>query len=287
MWGQFTDLELYNNLGAIFAAPLFFFALLHPFKRESIAKFRWIVLMMWVTGALGMAIFGLSNRSIDPNQLHILFAPIMTAYGLAFLSILWSRLELPATGILMRYGHYVAVVIISSGPLIMSIPSDFRAGVMSTNRAKAVWPAYWPPALNDSLHNGTEETDVVFSDQPWAVAWYSDRISVWLPRKVEEFQDIKVLAEEQGLEVSGIVMSPSSFEDRPLYKPYPFGYNDEFAALMLDGVARGATTGGLRPAGLPMLTPVLAPVMSEFPVAVPLYTNRLTYYTRKSFIRNQ
>ena len=40
-----TD-QLYSNLGAILAAPLFFFSLFHPFKRESIAQFRWIILLM-------------------------------------------------------------------------------------------------------------------------------------------------------------------------------------------------------------------------------------------------
>ncbi len=102
--------ELYNNLGAILVAPLFFFALLHPFKRESIAKFRWIILLMWIMGTLGMAIFGLSDSNLAPNQLHILFSPIMTAYGLAFVSILWARIELPSrrrTNAIwpLRYSH--------------------------------------------------------------------------------------------------------------------------------------------------------------------------------------
>ena len=79
-----------------------FLALLHPFKRASIANFRWAILLMWISAALGMAFFGISKDPLDPNQLHLLFAPIMTAYGLAFISILWSRLEFVASTPILR-----------------------------------------------------------------------------------------------------------------------------------------------------------------------------------------
>ena len=81
--------NLSANFGSIVVAPLFFFALIHPFRRPPIARFRWVVLLMWLMGSFGMALFGLSDKATDPNQLHILFAPIMGAYGLAFVSILW------------------------------------------------------------------------------------------------------------------------------------------------------------------------------------------------------
>jgi len=134
-----------ENLGAILAAPLFFLALVHPFKRESIAKFRWIILLMWVMGTLGMALFGLSEKATDANQLHILFAPIMSAYGLAFLSILWSRIELPASSAVMRYGHFVLVIFISAGPLILSIQRAIQTSLAVGQNQRPVWPPYWPP----------------------------------------------------------------------------------------------------------------------------------------------
>lgn len=276
--------QLYNNLGAIVAAPLFFFALLHPFKREAIAKFRWIVLLMWVMGALGMAIFGLSTSATDPNQLHILFAPIMAAYGLAFISILWSRIELPAGSAFMRHGHFFIVVVLSAGPLILSIPVAFRQGIADKDQAKAVWPPYLPTIYSRTLHDATGEKDVIFSDQPEAVAWYADRISIWLPRKVEEFQDLEMMVEDQGLDTAGILVTPSSFANNPLYAPYPFHLVEDFAALMLDGAAGGAT-GSYGPIGLPMRTPALNTIMTTYPEMAPLYPNRITYYSKKR-IRN-
>lgn len=278
---------LYNNFGAILAAPVFFFALLHPFKRESIAKFRWIVLLMWVMGSLGMAIFGLSDDPTDSNQLHILFAPIMSAYGLAFLSILWSRLELPASSAFMRYGHFSIVVVISAGPLMLSIPNAIKIGLASKDTKRPVFPPYWPSALSRTLHDATEETDIIFSDQPWAVAWYADRRSIWLPRRMDEFEGLEELAKDQKLETSGILLSPISFMDNPLYRVSPFGAGEDFAALMLDGTAMGVTKDGLGPQGIRMSDPSLREVMSRYPEQRHLYPRRIIYYSKKPVIEAQ
>ncbi len=276
--------RLYNNFGAILSAPLFFFALLHPFKRESIAKFRWIVLLMWTMGALGMALYGLSEKSTDSNQLHILFAPIMAAYGLAFISILWSRLELPAGSPVVRYGHFAIVILISAGPLLLSIPNSIRAGLARKEAKSPIWPPYWPSGLSRTLHDATGESDIVFSDQPWAVAWYADRLSIWLPRKVGEFEYLEDLASDQKLNTAGILMSPTSFENNPLYTPAPFGSGEEFAALMLDGPSMLATKGGLGPGGLRLRDQTIAEVMARYPEVKQLFTGRLIYYSKEPII---
>ena len=263
-----TD-QLYSNLGAILAAPLFFFALLHPFKRESIAQFRWIILLMWFVGSIGMALFGLSAQSTDANQLHILFSPIITAYGLAFFSILWSRLEFTGNGGLMRYGHFVIVILVSAGPLIFSIPQAMQSGLVSDKQTRPVWPPYWPSILSRTLHEATGEQDIIFSDQPWAVAWYADRRSIWLPKKVSEFEKLEKLVKDQQFTSAGILMTPSSFKDNPLYKVGHFGGSEEFAALMLDGPSVGATAGGAR--GLRSQAPLLSSVLARYPESKHLF----------------
>ena len=276
---------LYNNLGAIIAAPLFFLALLHPFKRESIAKFRWIILIMWVMAALGMALFGLSKDPRDANQLHIIFAPIMSAYGLAFLSILWSRIDLPSSSAIMRYGHFVLVIILSAGPLLLTIPKAITQSLAIGKNQRPVWPPYWPPILSRTLHDATEDDEIIFSDQPWAVAWYADRISIWLPRRTDEFEALEQIAEDQKLETVGILMTPTSFENNPLYSPAPFGSREDFAALMLDGAAMGVTEGQLGTGGLRMRAPVLRKIMADYPHQRSLFPTRITYYSKKPLIQ--
>ena len=110
------SMDIIPLLGGIIVAPLFFLSLLHPFKRASISSFRWAILLMWILAAFGLAIFGISKDPLDPNQIHLLFAPIMTAYGLAFVSILWSRLEFVASTPMLRNVHYFLIVGICALP---------------------------------------------------------------------------------------------------------------------------------------------------------------------------
>ena len=48
------------------------------------------------------------------------------------------------------------------------------------------------------------------------MAWYADRISVWLPENLEQIEEIESLAESQGTPVSGILISPYSFNDEEI-----------------------------------------------------------------------
>lgn len=275
--------QLYNNLGAIIAAPMFFFALLHPFKRETISQFRWVILLMWVFGVLGMSIFGLSDKATDSNQLHILFAPIMTAYGLAFLSILWARIDLPTNSAFKKSGHFVIVVVLSAGPLILTIPRAIRTGLaIGKDTQRPVWPPYLPSALNKKLNNiVAEEGEIIFTDQPWAVAWYADRPAIWLPRKISEFQDIEELAKEQKMNVVGILVSPTSFANNPLYRPAAFGTKEDFAAFFLDGAANSVTNSAPNSKPLSSRSKPLQEITSNYRNVAVLVPYRLTLYTNK------
>ena len=193
---QATDIIPF--LGGIIVAPLFFISLLHPFKRASIANFRWAILLMWVTAALGLAFFGISKDPLDPNQLHLLFAPIMTAYGLAFISILWSRLEFVASTPILRNVHHFVIVGICALPLVLALPQKVRVGMHLRDRGGVPhWPPYYAPALNSKkagIKGWTNDKQVIFADQPWAVAWYADRISIWLPPTYAGFEKIETIA---------------------------------------------------------------------------------------------
>lgn len=221
-------------LGGIIVAPLFFVALLHPFKRASIANFRWALLIMFSISALGLAIYGISTDPLDPNQTHILFAPIMTAYGLAFLSILWSRIPTIASTPALHNVHHIVIIVICALPLIISMPQKVRIGMRLNDRGGVPhWPPYFAPALNLGLSKWLTDKQICFSDQPWAVAWYADRTSVWLPPSRLDFAEIESLAADLNTPVAGILISPSSHgsgnatEVAAKYK--------DFTSLVMDG----------------------------------------------------
>ena len=80
-------------LGGSIVAAAFFFSTLHRFRRPEIGLLRWFLLALWLGAVVGMALFGLDEeQGFSANQLHLLFVPIMTAYGLAWLLLQWSRL---------------------------------------------------------------------------------------------------------------------------------------------------------------------------------------------------
>ena len=246
---QATDIIPF--LGGIVVAPLFFIALLHPFKRASIASFRWAIFLMWVFAALGMAFFGVSKDALDPNQMHLLFAPIMTAYGIAFVSILWSRLEVVAATPLLRNVHLFVIVAICALPLALTLPRSVQNGLNSRDHGGLPhWPPYFAPVLNSKesgLKGWVKEKQIVFSDQPWAVAWYADRVSIWLPPKREGFEKLESIAADLQTPVAGIMISPSSHGSGNVIE-VAANYQD-FTSLVLNGRVLAATWP-IRPGGV-------------------------------------
>lgn len=222
-------------LGSIFAAPLFFLALLHSFKRLPIARFRWCILLMWVFAALGMSIFGVSSEGTHPNQIHILFAPLMTAYGLALISILWSRLEILMTVPLLANAHHYIIVLLSAAPLVLGSIDMVRFGLVRGNKGVPHWPPYYPAGLNIYFDQQevVKEDQIIVTDQPWAVAWYADRVAIWVPKKIRGFDALESTAANLKTPIVGILVTPSSHGTRSI-SDITRQYGD-FTSLLIDG----------------------------------------------------
>jgi hypothetical protein len=266
-------------LGGIVIAPLFFISLLHPFKRLAIAKFRWAILLMWVSAAFGLAIFGLSTDPLDPNQLHLLFAPIMMAYGLAFISVLWSRLEFVASTRLLQDFHHVVIIGICALPLVLSLPQKVRVGLQLRDRGGVPhWPPYYAPALNSQktgIKGWTTDKQIIFSDQPWAVAWYADRVSVWLPPTHEGFEKLEAIASDLQTPCAGILISPTSHGSGSLIK-IADQYKD-FTMMVLDGRAFFMNY----PSGVSLYDrdPKTQGIAKRYPYRQPLVGMDMVYYS--------
>lgn len=285
--------ELIPFLGGILAAPIFFVALLHPFKNPNIASFRWMIALMWLFAAIGMAIFGVkSSETLHPNQIHLLFAPVMAGYGLAFLSILWSRLEISSSAPFLRQAHLWAIVILSAAPLILSLPRDVKMYLSVSDKGGwPQWPPYYPLVLNRGVANWVDKTpgrqEIVISDQPWAVAWYADAPSVWLPKSIDDFRKLDAKTSDQGNRFSGILITPASRDSDP--SSTVASENPDFAPLILDG--RVAAITGPKP-GQPGFAiynraPSIADVASRFPNRYPLLGQEMIYYSEGQISGNK
>jgi len=277
---QLTDIIPF--LGGIVVAPFFFLCLLHPFKRESIANFRWAVLLMFIGNSLALSFFGVSRDPLDPNQLHILFAPIMTAYGLAFISILWTRLEIVTATPALRNVHYMIIIFICALPLILSLPQKVRVGMHLRDRGGVPhWPPYYAPALATGLNSVVPENQIIVSDQPWAVAWYADRKSIWLPPRRSNFEAHERIATDLRTPIHGILVTPSSHGEGSVSRV--IANHRDFSSLVLDGMVSRSTSMTTDPRhGMPIFNrdPKIEPIMRR-------YSNRtflmgigdMTYYS--------
>lgn len=280
---QGTDLTRF--LGGIVIAPLFFIALLHPFRRPAIARFRWAILLMWLTGALGMAIFGVSTKdSLDPNQIHLVFAPLMTAYGLAFLSILWSRLEVVVKNPVLRNVHLYLVVVVCAAPFFLPLPNKVRVGLERRDRGGVPWwPPYYAPALNLALKNWIKPDQICFADQPWAVAWYADRMSIWLPTSKDGLEKLETSASELGTQPVGILITPASYGSSDVRT-----LNDQYNDLM-PLVLEGRVVLATQPSSFTIFekAPKLQALAKRYQYRTPLLGVDMLYYSDRPIVRSE
>ena len=192
--------RIYEYLGSSLLATVFFIALLHLFKRPETAHFRWCILSMWLFALFGMALFGMSDSTLlQSNDLHILFVPLLSFYGLAFVLVMWTRLEMNIR--LVRIAFLGLLFVISGLPFITHF---LRLVGPPTGRVQ--WPPYVPPYIA-ILGQWTRPQEIIASDMPWAVAWYADRKSLWLPLTVREFLTLRDENQLKG-QINGLYLTP-------------------------------------------------------------------------------
>jgi hypothetical protein len=181
----------------VIVAPLFFVSLLHRFKRDETEVFKWALLLMWLFAFAGAVLIGLNRQNISANQIHILFGPLMTFYGLAYVFVCWKRMQLE--GAIFRTLFLTLLFVVTGLPTLF--------GFLPGNP-----PIQFPPYLPGFMQliaSWIKPNEIIASDMPWAVAWYSDRKSLWLPTKrktLTEFYDLQTL----GAPIAGIYLTPVS-----------------------------------------------------------------------------
>ena len=221
--------QLPSFLGGSIAAAAFFVAVfLHVFRRWQPAQFRWAVLLMWLGAFAGMTVFGV-DRVVSVNQLHVLFLPVMTLYGLAFLLVLWSRLGLEQP--LLRSAFIAALYLATALPLF---------GTIMANNPRVNWPPYVPPIMA-RFSQWVEPGEALASDIPWATAWYANRLSLLLPENIGQFEIIHGEALLRAPLV-GLYLTPFS-SNRAGYEEIINGRYREWARFVLGEIRPGDISG--------------------------------------------
>jgi Dolichyl-phosphate-mannose-protein mannosyltransferase len=205
--------DLFSFLGMNLAAAMFFVSLIHRFRSKNTAMFRWCILLMWLGAFAAMAFCGVQGN-VSRNQFHVLFIPIFVFYGLAFLMVLYTRLEVQLPAI--RIAFLSLVVFLCSLPLLATLLAGQGVAIQ--------WPPYVPPFIA-ILSDWFDEKEVIASDMPWAVAWYANRPSILLPQTVKDFNklsDYRVL----GSAIHGLYLTPVTGNQRLFGDIYKGAYTD-------------------------------------------------------------
>ena len=196
--------HLFEYFGLSVVALMFFVSLLHAFKKTETAAVRWIILAMWGGAVFGMAIYGITEeQGVAANQLHLIFVPLMTCYGLAYLLVQWNRLSLNLP--------FARVGFITLLYLLCALPMIFASPWLSPPKPFVRWPPYMPPLIS-VLNDWMKPDEVTASDMPWAIAWYANRRALWLPDTLSiltDLSDYKTL----GGPVNGLYLTPISGTD--------------------------------------------------------------------------
>ncbi len=228
---QFSDLPAY--FGGNFVAFAFFLAAaLHLFRTWQAAQFRWAVLLMWLGAVAGMSVFGVQG-TISASQLHFLFLPVMTFYGLAFLLVLWGHLgfEQPV----LRGAFLTLVYLILAVPLLTTL---------LTRQPRVNWPPYLPPLMH-RFSDWVEPDEAIAADIPWATAWYAERRSLLLPQSVDQFEIIHGEG-LLGAPLVGLYLTPFS-GNRPAYADIVNGRYEGWARFILREITPDELRGWILP----------------------------------------
>jgi len=170
--------RLVDHLGGAAIAPLFFLALLYPFRNEGPRRMRWLFLSMWLFVSLGSALWAADDRFgiVSATDLFVLFVPFFAAYGFAFLFVMLGRTHVRHR--IIRYSVIILALVLSAAPMLNYLSRPMRTPFH--------WPPYIPPYIA-ILSQWVKPNEVLASDAPAAVAWYADRKSLLLPMELARF----------------------------------------------------------------------------------------------------
>ena len=176
--------EVFQNdlprIGGSWISAFFLAGLLVPFRNIRLSRLRvFLVVAMAVltlVQALGRTSLSTESPEINSENLLALLAPLVFVFGAGFFLILLDQLSLPFLGI-----RQLAVGMFC---LLMSAPLLFT--FLSPHPSPIVYPPYYPPWIQHKTRL-MEESELIMTDLPWAVAWYGGpRKSVWLTLRYKD-----------------------------------------------------------------------------------------------------
>lgn len=158
------------SMGGGILMAFFLTTFFYQFIRPQVNFLRWGILLSLLLTAIIGGFF--SESSI--HMMHA-FWPFVVLYGLAFFYILIDRLDLGVR--LYMVGLKCLIV------LLAAIPFGFT--LLPPHEGNP-YPPYHAPLIS-KVCEMLNPREAICTDMPWATAWYGDRVSILLPKDVDQF----------------------------------------------------------------------------------------------------
>ena len=162
-----------TSLGGGLVMTMFLASFFYHFVRPPVNDLRWGIGLSLLLTAIIAGFF--SDSSI--RMLHA-FWPFALLFGLSFFYLLLDRLDIDTH--LYTISLKVLFCVLAVIPLIMTIIPP---------HSKHPYPPYHAPFVSKVSEMLTPR-EVLCTDIPWATAWYGDRVSILLPKDLDQFYEI-------------------------------------------------------------------------------------------------
>ncbi|MCU0857010.1 MAG: glycosyltransferase family 39 protein [Pontiellaceae bacterium] len=163
-----------TSLGGGVLIAFFAVTFFYRFVRVHVHNLRWGIGCSMILFFVGAGFF-----SKESYQLYHIFWPFVILYGLAFFSILLDRLDLSIH--LYKTGLTSLVIGLTALPFLVTVLLSPAPGLP--------YPPYYAPFVM-KVSELLKPSEVMCTDMPWATAWYGDRVSVLLPKTLDDYYEL-------------------------------------------------------------------------------------------------
>jgi len=179
--------DLIPGLGGGVLMSFFITTFFYRFTRPAVNRLRDVLGISIIILVIIAGFF--STSSI---QLINLFWPFIIIFGVAFFYVLLDRLDLQAR--LYLVALKCLLVALTFLPLGLRILPP---------HAKQPYPPYFPPIIS-RVSDMLSPREIICTDMPWATAWYGNKISILLPKNIDQYYEINDYKQY----ISGIYFTP-------------------------------------------------------------------------------
>ncbi|VGO19670.1 ArnT family glycosyltransferase [Pontiella sulfatireligans] len=198
------------GLGGGVLMSLFLVTFFYHFVRPQVNYLRWGIGLSLLLTTFIAGFF--SESSI--RMIHV-FWPFVILYGMAFFYILIDRLDLGVR--LYNVGLKCLLVALAVIPLGLTLMPP---------HANHPYPPYYAPFIS-TVSGWLTPREVMVTDMPWATAWYGDRISIQLPKDLDDFYEINDYKQY----ISGMYITTIT-KDKPFVKQLLDGPEQSWLPVM-------------------------------------------------------